>query len=69
MFNEFLHKDVRIRQADGFLKIGFVEKIENGFLFVRFYNGKLIGVFEKEIASIEEITRQHDMKEGDDYGG
>jgi hypothetical protein len=55
VFEEFLNKNVRIRQDDGFVKFGFLEKIENDFLFLKFRDGKLSMIHRSDISGIEEV--------------
>jgi hypothetical protein len=66
MFEAFLQKKVRIRQSDGYIKVGFLEKIEGGFLWLRYPNGKKASIVEKDIYGIEEFDFDDKHDGGDD---
>jgi hypothetical protein len=52
VFEEFLKKNVVVEQLIGYPKHGFVEKIEEGFLFLRFEDGRLDSILIKNIRGI-----------------
>jgi len=55
VFEEFLGKNVRIIQTDSWTKYGVLERIEGGFLILRFDDGRADYISTQAVRNITEV--------------